>query len=55
MAKRKACNDLRAVYLIDTRNTLIPKVIGGPEGFGTGSELAARLGGGGDGENGGFS
>ena len=55
MANRKACNDLRAVNLIDTRNPLIPKVIGGSEGFGTGSELAACLGGGGDGEDARFS
>jgi len=56
MAGRKACSGLRAVKLIDTRNTLISKVIGGSEAFGTGSELAARLGGGvGDGVAGRFS
>ena len=56
MAARKACSGLRVVNLIDTRNTLIYKVIGGSEAFGTGSEPAAPLGGGvGDGEAGRFS
>ena len=44
MANRKACNDLRAVNLIDTRNPLIYNMIGGPEAFGTRSALATRLG-----------
>jgi hypothetical protein len=36
MAGRKACSGLRAVKLIDRRNTLISKAIGGSEAFGTG-------------------